>query len=101
MEAAWRALPAIEELPIDEFWVGFRPTSRDDAPILGPTPVEGLVHATGQHRNGILLTPITALTVCEVILTGRVSDSIREFTIGRFGARTPVRAGHVGEGSAP
>ena len=101
LEAAWRALPAIEELPIDEFWVGFRPTSRDDAPILGPTPVEGLVLATGQHRNGILLTPITALTVCEVILTGRVSDSIREFTIGRFGARTPVRAAHVGEGSAP
>ena len=41
LEAAWRALPAIEELPIDEFWVGFRPTSRDDAPILGPRPGRG------------------------------------------------------------
>ena len=57
LEAAWRALPVVEELPIDELWVGFRPTSRDDAPILGPTSVEGLVLATGQHRNGILLTP--------------------------------------------
>ena len=57
LEAAWRALPVVEELPIDELWVGFRPTSRDDAPILGPTSIEGLVLATGQHRNGILLTP--------------------------------------------
>jgi glycine oxidase len=101
LEAAWRALPAIEELPIDELWVGFRPTSRDDAPILGPTPVEGLVLATGQHRNGILLTPITALTVSEVILTGRTPASIREFTIDRFGARAPAGAIHMAEGSAP
>ena len=53
LEAAWRALPSIEELPIDELWTGFRPTSRDDAPILGPTPIEGLFVATGHHRNGI------------------------------------------------
>jgi glycine oxidase len=101
LEAAWRAVPAIEELPIDEFWVGFRPTSRDDAPILGPTPVDGLVLATGQHRNGILQTPITALTVSEVILTGQVPGSIREFTIDRFGIRPPVGAGHMEQGSAP
>ena len=36
LEAAWRAVPAVEELPIDEMWVGHRPGSRDDAPILGP-----------------------------------------------------------------
>jgi glycine oxidase len=101
LEAAWRALPAIEELPIDEFWVGFRPTSRDDAPILGPSPVEGLMLATGQHRNGILLAPITALAVSEVILTGQVPGSIREFTIDRFGTRPPLGAGHVEQGSAP
>jgi glycine oxidase len=95
LEAAWRALPVVEELPIDELWVGFRPTSRDDAPILGPTPVHGLVLATGQHRNGILLAPITALMVSEVVLTGRVPDRIREFTIDRFGARAPVGAGSV------
>ena len=42
LEAAWRAVPAIEELPIDEMWVGHRPGSRDDAPILGPAPLDGL-----------------------------------------------------------
>jgi glycine oxidase len=84
LEAAWRALPSIEELPIDELWTGFRPTSRDDAPILGPTPVEGLFVATGHHRNGILLTPLTALAVSDAILTGRVPEVTREFTIDRF-----------------
>jgi glycine oxidase len=87
LEAAWRALPTIEELPIDELWTGFRPTSRDDAPILGPTPVEGLFVATGHHRNGILLTPLTALTVSEAILSGRVPEAIRAFTIDRFAVR--------------
>jgi glycine oxidase len=84
LEAAWRALPSIEELPIDELWTGFRPTSRDDAPILGPTPVEGLFVATGHHRNGILLTPLTALAVSDAILSGRVPEVTREFTIDRF-----------------
>ena len=60
IEGAWRAVPAIEELPIAETWVGFRPGSRDDAPMLGPSGIDGLVVATGHHRNGILLTPVTA-----------------------------------------
>ena len=53
LEAAWRAVPAVEDLPIDELWVGHRPGSRDDAPILGPGPMAGLIYATGHHRNGI------------------------------------------------
>src|SRR5262249_2924860 len=63
LEGAWRAIPTVEELAIDEMWVGFRPGSRDDAPVLGPTPIEGLVLATGHHRNGILLMPATAAAV--------------------------------------
>jgi glycine oxidase len=84
LEAAWRAVPTVEELAIDEMWVGFRPGSRDDAPILGPTPVEGLVLATGHHRNGILLAPVTAASICHYILKGEVPASIRAFGIDRF-----------------
>jgi glycine oxidase len=82
---AWDVLPGIEELPIDETWVGHRPTSRDDAPILGPTPVDGLVLATGHHRNGILLAPVTADAVSRFILTGALDESIRPFGLDRFG----------------
>jgi glycine oxidase len=100
LEAAWRAVPAIEELAIDEIWTGFRPTSRDDAPILGPTPIDGLVLATGHHRNGILLAPLTAQAVSEAILSGQIPDSIAGFTIDRFAARDPHQREAVAAGSA-
>jgi glycine oxidase len=89
LEAAWRAIPAIEELPIDEMWVGHRPGSRDDAPILGPGPVSGLIYATGHHRNGILLAPITADAIAQLVLDGTVAPAIRPFGIERF---APARA---------
>jgi glycine oxidase len=86
LEAAWRAVPAIEDLPIDEMWVGHRPGSRDDAPILGAGPLDGLVYATGHHRNGILLAPITADTIARLALDGVVDEAIRPFGIERFGS---------------
>jgi glycine oxidase len=92
LEGAWRALPGIEERPIDEMWVGFRPGSPDDAPMLGPTAVPGLIVASGHHRNGILLTPITADTISAYILTGVLPEAIQPFGIDRFQARpNPAR----------
>jgi glycine oxidase len=84
LEGTWRALPAVEELPIEEMWVGHRPGSRDDAPILGAGPVEGLVYATGHYRNGILLTPVTADAVARLVLAGEVDPVIAPFGIERF-----------------
>lgn len=84
LESAWRALPGIEELPLVESWVGFRPGSRDDAPILGNTSVPGLVLATGHHRNGILLTPVTARTVADLVMTGETDKDIAAFGLDRF-----------------
>jgi glycine oxidase len=89
LEAAWRAVPSIEELPIDEMWVGHRPGSRDDAPILGPAALDGLVYATGHHRNGILLAPVTADTIARLVLEGTLDPAIRPFGMERF---TPAKA---------
>jgi glycine oxidase len=89
LDAAWRTVPSIEELPIEEMWVGHRPGSRDDAPILGPGPVAGLVYATGHHRNGILLAPVTADAIARLVLDGTVEPAIRPFGVDRF---APVRA---------
>jgi len=89
LEAAWRAIPAVEELPVDEMWVGHRPGSRDDAPILGPGPVPGLVYATGHHRNGILLAPVTADAIARLVLDGTIEPEIRSFGVERF---APARA---------
>jgi glycine oxidase len=84
LEAAWRAVPALEELPIDEMWVGHRPGSRDDAPILGPAPVDGLVYATGHHRNGILMTPVTADAIASFVLNGEIDTAVAPFGLARF-----------------
>ena len=89
LEAAWRAVPAVEELPVDEIWVGHRPGSRDDAPILGPGPLDGLFYATGHHRNGILLAPITADAMARLILDDIVDPAIKPFGLERF---LPARA---------
>jgi len=84
IEGAWRGVPTIEELPIAETWVGFRPGSRDDAPMLGPSGIEGLVVATGHHRNGILLTPVSAAVISDYILRGKLSDTAKPFAPQRF-----------------
>ena len=89
LEAAWRAVPAVEELPVDEIWVGHRPGSRDDAPILGPGPLDGLFYATGHHRNGILLAPVTADAMARLILDDVVEPAIKPFGLERF---LPARA---------
>ena len=89
LEAAWRAVPAVEELLVGEIWVGHRPGSRDDAPILGPGPLDGLFYATGHHRNGILLAPITADAMARLILDDIVDPAIKPFGLERF---LPARA---------
>ncbi len=84
LRGAWEAVPGIYELPILETWTGLRPGSRDNAPILGKTPVENLIYATGHYRNGILLTPITAYEIAKLVLTGETSEIIAPFQLGRF-----------------
>jgi glycine oxidase len=93
LEAAWRALPGIEELPVVETWVGFRPGSRDDAPILGGTVIEGLILATGHHRNGILLAPVTADAIATLVLTGASDPAITAFSLSRFTERAKAPMG--------
>lgn len=84
LRGAWEAVPGVYELPLLETWAGLRPGSRDNAPILGETPVEHLIYATGHYRNGILLTPITAYEITKLILTGETSERIVQFRLDRF-----------------
>ncbi|MDE0427271.1 glycine oxidase ThiO [Candidatus Poribacteria bacterium] len=84
LRGAWEAVPGIYELPLLETWSGLRPGSRDNAPILGKTPIENLIYATGHYRNGILLTPITAYEIAKLILTGETSETIAPFQLNRF-----------------
>ncbi len=60
LREAHELLPGISELKIEELCVGLRPGTPDNAPAIGPGALEGLTWATGHHRNGILLAPLTA-----------------------------------------
>lgn len=87
LEQARELLPGIDELAIEESWSGFRPASRDDAPILGPSSLPGLVYATGHYRQGILLTPITSAGIAEYVLQGTLPRALQPFSAARFAAR--------------
>jgi len=74
LKEAWELLPGIDELEIEELAVGFRPGSPDNVPLIGRTGVGGLLHATGHYRNGILLAPLTAELVAQMLAEGPRSD---------------------------
>lgn len=57
---AWELVPGVAELEIEELLVGMRPGSPDNLPSIGRGALEDLYWATGHHRNGILLAPLTA-----------------------------------------
>jgi len=67
-----------------EAWAGFRPFSQDRLPILGETRVGGLLIASGHFRHGILLAPITAKLVADLMLRGRASHDLSSFSPSRF-----------------
>jgi glycine oxidase len=74
LREAHEVVPGISELKIEELCVGLRPGMPDNAPAIGPGSPEGLTMATGHHRNGILLAPLTAQLVAK-LLTGEPMDA--------------------------
>ncbi|WP_328839707.1 glycine oxidase ThiO [Streptomyces europaeiscabiei] len=84
---AHELVPGITELPLTETRAGLRPASPDNAPLLGPSGLDGLILATGHHRNGVLLTPVTGDVLAHVLTTGELPAEARDFTPLRFRAR--------------
>ena len=60
LREAIELVPDVRELTIEELCVGLRPGTPDNAPTIGRGALDGLTWATGHHRNGILLAPLTA-----------------------------------------
>jgi glycine oxidase len=83
--AAVEMVPALENAPVIETWSGLRPDTPDHLPILGPTEIDGLSIATGHHRNGILLAPITARLARQWILGQPTDMPLEPFLPARFG----------------
>jgi glycine oxidase len=83
---ARQVLPVTAEYALAETAVGWRPNTPDNAPILGGCALDGLALATGHHRNGVLLTPVTADVTAAFVQTGVLDPVARPFTLERFAA---------------
>jgi glycine oxidase len=77
-------LPDVSEMELVEVSTGLRPGTPDNAPLLGDTGVDGVVAATGHYRNGVLLAPVTADLIAELVADRVVAPEIAAFTPQRF-----------------
>jgi glycine oxidase len=83
-EAALSLFPEAEAPPLMDMWAGLRPGTPDDLPILGAAEKQHCWHATGHYRDGILLAPVTAQVMAQVMAGERPDVALDAFAPGRF-----------------
>jgi glycine oxidase len=83
-QAAIDLVTALKAARVLEAWAGLRPGTPDDLPILGATTTPGYFVATGHFRNGILLAPVTAHVMAQVVTGVNPEYDISPFSPGRF-----------------
>jgi glycine oxidase len=81
---AQSVVPELSEATLDEVCTGLRPGSTDNAPLIGASGTDGLLLATGHFRNGILLAPVTADAIADLIADGVAPDIIAPFSASRL-----------------
>jgi glycine oxidase len=77
-------VPRLANAKVHEDWAGLRPSTPDELPILGQTSLQGYFVATGHYRDGILLAPITAQLMTELILGKPSMHDLTPFSLARF-----------------
>jgi glycine oxidase len=93
-------VPGITELAVSDIVAGLRPGTPDNAPVLGPSQLPGLVLATGHFRAGVLLAPVTADTVTAFLTSGTADPLWTAFAPGRFAAGRAANADTAGASTA-
>ena len=84
LEAAWEVMPEVSELEFVAARAGLRPATPDNAPAIGRGEVDGLLWATGHYRNGVLLAPLTARAIAELLRGVDGLPELRAFDPARF-----------------
>ncbi|MGC1218432.1 MAG: glycine oxidase ThiO [Phormidesmis sp.] len=108
LNAAIALYPPLADFSIEEQWWGFRPSTPDELPILGPSPCQNLTLATGHYRNGVLLAPITAKLIAQYFqgqhLQGTSPPLLDAFSYSRFHhppTASPASAASISPTSQP
>lgn len=96
LPTALRVYPPLEDAAIEHSWVGLYEMTPDRHPIVGPSPVEGLVLANGFSGHGFQHAPVIGKLLAELILDGvaRTVD-ISALSLERFGRGDLVHEHHV------
>jgi len=85
LDAVCELLPAARDATFLGVRVGLRPATPDELPVIGGDPnVAGLIHAAGHYRNGVLLAPITAKLLADLIVDGKHDPLLATFNAARF-----------------
>jgi glycine/D-amino acid oxidase-like deaminating enzyme len=86
LDSAADLVPHVWQAAFTAVRVGLRPASPDEMPIIGRSRrMPGVVYATGHYRNGILLAPLTARLVGDLVLDNREDPLLAETSPQRFG----------------
>lgn len=91
LDDAARIVPGVDELELTETIAGLRPGTHDNRPLIGRAGIDGLLLATGHHRNGVLLTPITAEAIVDLMTDATPDPVVAVADPGRPGARPAAR----------
>jgi glycine oxidase len=85
LDWALRLMPVLKHCTIERVWTGLRPTTPDNAPILGTAPGwENVALAVGHHSFGVLLSAISGRSIAALIMDGRTPEIIQPFALERF-----------------
>lgn len=84
LAAAARVLPAASRATFVAARAGLRPGTPDGLPFIGRSADHpGIVYATGHYRNGVLLAPLTAALVADLVIDGREDPALALTAPGR------------------
>ncbi len=95
LREAYRLIPEVAELELVEMAAGLRPGTPDNAPLIGWSATQGLLIATGHHRNGVLQAPITAESVAALLADEDAPVDLAPFSPLRFAADRTTSAAKV------
>ena len=85
-DAASALVPGMDSAVFKEVRVGLRPATSDELPIIGPSAtMRQVFYAAGHYRNGVLLAPLTAGLVADLVLDGRAAPELAATRPARFG----------------
>jgi glycine oxidase len=86
VDAASALVPGLDAASLEDVRVGLRPATADELPLIGPSATMPQVfYAAGHYRSGVLLAPLTAGLVADLVLDGRAGRELDALRPARFG----------------